>query len=123
MNNKKSTKRALVSGILSLVLCIAMLIGTTFAWFTDSAVSKGNKITAGNLDVDLYMWNGTATTDAVEITESTAPIFGEGAIAQNNNSATLWEPGKTQVAYLSIKNNGNLDLKYKVAIDVKNPAI
>jgi len=120
MNNKKSTKRALLSSVLSLVLCMAMLIGTTFAWFTDSATSKGNKITAGNLDVDLYMWN--SDTVSTEITETTAPIFGAGSLAQNNNAETLWEPGKTQVAYLSIKNNGSLDLKYKVAIDVKNVA-
>lgn len=42
------------------------------------------------------------------------------SIAQNNNAQTLWEPGKTQVAYLAIKNNGNLALKYKVALDVTN---
>lgn len=120
MNNKKSTKRALLSSVLSLVLCMAMLIGTTFAWFTDSATSKGNKITAGNLDVDLYMWD--STTNSTEITEASAPIFGEGSLAQNKNAETLWEPGKTQVAYLSIKNNGSLDLKYKVTVDVANPA-
>lgn len=66
------------------------------------------------------MWN--SDTDSVEITESSAPIFGAGSLAQNNNAETLWEPGKTQVAYLSIKNNGSLDLKYKVAVDVTNPA-
>lgn len=122
MNNKKSTKRALISSVLSLVLCMAMLIGTTYAWFTDSVTSSGNKIQAGNLDVDLYMWNGLEDNAAnrVEITNESAPIFGAGSLAQDNNAQTLWEPGKTQVAYLSIKNNGSLDLKYKVAIDVKN---
>jgi predicted ribosomally synthesized peptide with SipW-like signal peptide len=97
-----------------------MLIGSTFAWFTDSVTSAGNKIVAGNLDVDLYLW--TAEGQSVEITNESAPIFGAGSIAQNNNAETLWEPGKTQVAYLSIKNNGNLDLKYKVAIDVQDVA-
>lgn len=120
MNNKKSTKRALLSSVLSLVLCMAMLIGTTFAWFTDSATSANNKIQAGNLDVELYLWN--SATDSVKISENADPIFGVGSLAQNNNLSTLWEPGKTQVAYLSIKNEGTLDLKYKVAIDVKNPA-
>ena len=52
MNNKKSTKRALTSSILSLVLCIAMLIGSTFAWFTDNVTSANNKIQSGSLKVD-----------------------------------------------------------------------
>lgn len=120
MKNQKSTRRALVTSALSLVLCLSMLIGTTFAWFTDSVTSANNKIQSGNLDVDLYMW--TAADASVEITDESDPIFGAGALAQDKNDETLWEPGKTQVAYLSIKNNGSLDLKYKVAINVKNPA-
>jgi len=116
MTKTKSTKRALLMSGLALLMCVSMLIGSTFAWFTDSVTSAGNKIQAGNLDVDLYLW--TAEGQSVEITDASAPIFGAGSIAQNNNAETLWEPGKTQVAYLSIKNNGSLDLKYKVAVDV-----
>lgn len=117
MNNKKSTKRTLLTSVLSLVLCMAMLIGTTFAWFTDSVTSGNNKIKSGTLDVQLLMHDGEQYKD---ISDSDSPIFGEGSIAQNNNAETLWEPGKTQVAYLGIKNNGNLDLKYTVTLDVEN---
>ncbi len=116
MTRTKTTKSALLSAVLALTLCFTMLVGTTFAWFTDSVTSSGNKIVAGNLDVDLYLW--TSETKYEEITNESAPIFGKGAIVSNDNAATLWEPGKTQVAYLSIKNNGSLDLKYKVAIEV-----
>ncbi len=115
MTKAKSTKSALMSSVLALVLCFTMFLGTTFAWFTDSVTSAGNKIVAGTLDVDLFLWN--SETESIEITEESAPIFGAGSLAQNNNAETLWEPGKTQVAYLSIKNNGNLDLKYQVAIE------
>lgn len=97
-----------------------MLLGTTYAWFTDSATSSGNKIQAGTLDVDLYLWGETGAT---EITDESAPIFGVNSNAlaqkaQNDAADTPWEPGKNQTVYISIKNNGNLDLKYKVAIDV-----
>ena len=119
MTNLKHTKKALLSSIIALVLCFAMLLGTTYAWFTDSATSSGNKIQAGTLDVDLYLW--TSETVSSEITDESAPIFGVNTKALNDTN-TLWEPGKTQTVYLSIKNNGNLDLKYKVALDVKNPA-
>ena len=115
----KRTKTKLLSSIAVLIVCFAMLIGSTFAWFTDSASTGVNKIQAGNLDVQLLMWNGA---DYVDISDNTKPIFGSDSslVAKNDNSNTLWEPGKTQVAYLAIKNNGNLALKYKVQLDVAN---
>jgi len=101
MNNKKSTKRALLSSVLSLVLCMALLIGTTFAWFTDSVTSAGNKIQAGTLEIDLELldkdtkvWNS--------IKDSQVPIF-------NYN---LWEPGYTDVKILKVENEGSLALKW-----------
>ena len=117
MNNTKTTKRALLTSAFSMIICVAMLIGTTFAWFTDSASTAVNKIQAGTLDVQLLMYDGS---NYVDISDDTRAIFGTGSLAQNNNAQTLWEPGKTQVAYLAIKNNGNLALKYKVALDVTN---
>ncbi len=118
MKKSKGTKRALLSSVLALVMCLSMLVGSTFAWFTDSVVSEGNKIQAGTLDIDLLMW--TSATDSTEITDAKEPLFGTAGLAQNSSS-TLWEPGKTQVVYLSLQNNGSLDLKYKVDINVKNP--
>ncbi len=104
MNNKKTTKRALISSLLSLVLCMSMLIGTTFAWFTDTATSATNSIVAGNLDIAIVDANGKSLE-----TINFKKAQGEGAI--------YWEPGctyETQEFY--IKNNGNLDLKYEVVI-------
>ena len=117
----KSKKSALLLSFTSLLLCFAMLAGSTFAWFTDTATTGVNKIQAGNLDVELLMYNGT---EYANISKDPAPIFGSVAstVAQNNNLDTLWEPSKTQVAYLAIKNEGNLDLKYQVALNVTNPA-
>ena len=114
MTKKRSTKRALISSILALCLCFTMLIGTTYAWFTDSAVSADNKIQSGTLDVDLLLWDGQ---QYVDISENQDPIFGTAGLAQDSLD-TLWEPGKTQVAYLAITNNGTLDLKYLVNIAV-----
>lgn len=111
----KTARRALLTSALALLLCVSMLIGTTFAWFTDSVTSSGNKIQAGKLDIELYMW--TSATDSVEITNESAPIFQIADKAQAGTK-TLWEPGKTEVVYFSIKNNGSLDLKYQVALDV-----
>ena len=114
--SKKTTKRALAMSFVSVFLCVCMLVGTTFAWFTDSVTSSNNKIQAGKLDVELHLWNGTSYED---ISTSTDPIFGTNSLATNSTN-TLWEPGKTQVAYLAIKNNGNLALKYTVELNVQN---
>ena len=115
MTNKKTTKRALIMSVLSLFLCFTMMLGTTYAWFTDSVTSSGNKIMAGTLDIDLFMHNDDGTV--MEITDAKEPLFGTADEALNSSS-TLWEPGKTQVVYLSLVNNGSLDLKYKVNVNV-----
>ena len=113
MRNMKFWRTALVA---TLVLTVMLSVtGGTIAWVTDTVESKGNKIEAGNLDVALLMHNGSAYED---ISESTAPIFGAGSIAQNDNAATLWEPGKTQIVYLGVQNKGNLDIKYNIELNV-----
>ncbi len=113
---RSTSKRALLTSVMALFLCFTMLLGTTFAWFTDSASSTGNKIVAGTLDVNLLMYDATQGK-YVDISESAAPIFGDGALAGNDRN-TKWEPGKTQVVYLAIENAGNLDLKYDVLLSV-----
>ena len=116
MTKTKSTKRALLLSALSLLMCVSMLIGSTFAWFTDSATSGNNKIVAGTLDVDLLM--ADVTGNYTSIAGENAAIFGEGSLAQNNAQETLWEPGKTQIVYLAVANKGSLDLKYNIALNV-----
>jgi len=118
MNKAKSTKRALLSALLALVMTVSMLVGTTFAWFTDSVTSSGNKIVAGNLDVKLHMYDASQGK-YVDISDSEKPIFGEGGLIDaSEDVSTLWEPGKTQVVYLAIENAGSLSLQYKVALNV-----
>ncbi len=101
MTSSNSTKRALISSTLAILMCVAMLIGTTFAWFTDTASTGVNKIQAGNLDVKLMYSTDMQTWK--EATDQTK-LFEDKA---------LWEPGYTQVVYLKIVNAGNLALKYE----------
>lgn len=118
----KNTKTKLISSVAVLLICFAMLIGSTFAWFTDSASTGVNKIQAGNLDVQLLAYDGSDYKDVNEIPNSPLPLFGSGETANGNNHKTLWEPGKTQVAFLRIENKGNLALKYQVEVQVVNPS-
>ena len=114
---KSTTRRALILSVLSLIMCASMLVGTTFAWFTDTVTSGNNKIQSGTLDIELWMADENGNYS--DISASSDPIFStKSNKAQNVNSDTLWEPGKTQVAYLYLKNAGNLALKYTVGLKV-----
>ena len=99
---KTNSKKALLSSAFALVLSVAMLIGTTFAWFTDTASTGINKIQAGNLDVKLMY-----STDMETWKEATSTT-------QLFNDDALWEPGHTELVYLKVVNAGNLALKYEM---------
>ena len=117
MKRKNATRNALFTSIISLLLCVSMLVGTTFAWFTDSVVSGNNQIIAGNLDIDVMYANtpdGTYTS-----IENVADLF----VAPNGATKGLWEPGHTEVAYLKVVNNGTLALKYQFKVDAASAVI
>ena len=90
MTNRKTTKRALISSLLALLICCTMLIGTTFAWFTDNEVISGNKIQAGTLDLTV----------------------GDNVLL---NVDALWEPGYSDDFSFVLGNAGSLWLKYELA--------
>ena len=113
MTNSKSTKRALISSTLAILMSAAMLIGTTFAWFTDTASTGVNKIVSGKLDVVLEMNIGGEWVDA---NGKTLPFLVAGEIPAEGTEI-LWEPGCTyRVPELRIRNNGNLSLQAYVYV-------
>ena len=111
MSNKKATKRALLTSITALAMCVVMLVGTTFAWFTDTATANVNKIQAGKLDVALEMLDGTNWVTAEGQTLNFVKAAG------GESQAILWEPGaEYKLPELRVVNNGNLNIKYKVEV-------
>ena len=110
MTSSKSTKRALLTSALALLMCVTMLVGATFAWFTDTASTGVNKIQAGNLDIEVeYTLDGENWRDLDGATD----IFQKG----------LWEPGHTEVVALKFKNNGNLALKYNINMNIVDETV
>lgn len=102
-----STKKALVRSVISLFVMFTMLVGSTFAWFTDKVTSSNNVITTGTLDVALEYksdWNGEWET-----VDNTTKIFKEGV---------LYEPGYTEVVFLRVSNVGSLALKYLLTFNI-----
>ena len=107
MENSKTTKRALLASALALLMCVTMLVGATFAWFTDTASTGVNKIQAGNLKMEVTYKN-TAGGSFEKVNKET-PVF-------NNNA--LWEPGHVEYVVLKVRNAGSLALKYKLGINI-----
>ena len=110
MTNARNTKKSLIVSAFALLLCFSMLMGTTFAWFTDSVTSANNIIKSGNLDVALYYateYDGENTV-WTEVNETTK-IFKDGA---------LYEPGYTEVVYFKVENKGSLYLKYNMSLNI-----
>ena len=108
MNTKKATKRALLTSVTALVMCVVMLVGTTFAWFTDTASTGVNKIVAGNLKVDII---GENSENHVSMLNFTKAAGAEG-------EELFWEPGCRYVTEgFRIANKGNLALKWKAQVN------
>ncbi len=103
----KKTKQALMLSVVSLILCISMLLGTTYAWFTDNVTSSGNIIQSGNLDAEMYWTDDLASGDWYN-----AETEADGVPFDYDN----WEPGYTEVRYVKIKNAGNLAFKYSLTL-------
>ena len=114
MNESTKTKKALRGSLFALFLCIVLLIGTTFAWFTDTASTGVNKIQSGNLKVGLEYkdangkWQDATKTTLDFVKAKEAPA----------GEAILWEPGcKYKLPEIRVVNKGNLALKWKVKVN------
>ena len=116
MNNKKATKRALLTSVMALVMCVVMLVGTTFAWFTDTASTGVNKIVSGNLKVDIIGADRDSHIEKLNFTKAATTDAEVGA-------EILWEPGCRYVTEgFRIANKGNLALKWKAQVNTGTTA-
>ena len=113
MNSTKMTRRALFTSVVAIFVCITMLIGTTFAWFTDTASTAVNKIQAGTLQIGLEMKDDNGDW----VTAEGKTLSWKKAAGAPADEQVLWEPGCTyELPELRIVNKGNLALKYKIVI-------
>lgn len=133
MKANNHTKKSLKASGLSLMLCIAMLIGTTFAWFTDSITNSGNKIQAGNLKIDAMAYDTGSDADGMSVT--IAGVNGGNPIRFENAGQNLkedntpiindkfFEPGKSNAKLLQVTNNGTLAAKIKLDFKVTDDGL
>ena len=106
----KSTKHTLLKSLLALLLCFSILLGTTYAWFTDSVSSVDNIIKSGNLDIAMY-WAEDLSGNAWKNVEDE-----DNADNQKIFNYDKWEPGYTEVRHIKIENKGTLAFKYVLDI-------
>ena len=101
-------RKQIFTSVIAFVLCLSMLLGTTFAWFTDSSTSSNNIITSGTLDAEMYYSDTLLPANSTEWQNAD----GEAVFTYNK-----WEPGYTEVKYIKVTNEGNLALKWRLTIE------
>ena len=105
MKERRSIKKSLLATVLALCLCFSMLVGTTFAWFTDSTASTGNIIKSGTLEAKLmYSSDNVAFVDVED--DDAEAIF----------NYDKWEPGYTDMKYIKVVNDGTLAFMWQLYI-------
>lgn len=115
MTTSKNTKHALLMSVIALILCCSMLVGTTFAWFTDSVVSGNNAIVAGNLDVELF-YSKTKDFSAQDKVDGQTVLFTD----KDGNEIKHWEPGVIAYSNFQVANVGSLALTYRLHLTFNN---
>ena len=115
MKRKNATRSALFTSIISLLLCMSMLVGTTFAWFTDEVKSGTNVIAAGNLDVELFYSKTKDFSDEKKVDNATL-LFTD----KDGNEIKNWEPGVVAYTNLQVANVGTLALTYRMSLNFGN---
>lgn len=109
----KAVKRSIILCALSLALCVALLVGSTFAWFSDSITNSGNTITAGNLTAQ---WSYRTLNDDTAAYE---PVSEELALF---SSDTVWQPGEPHGYDFKVENVGSVDFEWELTIDLADTA-
>lgn len=102
----KKSKLAVFQSIMALILCLAMLTGTTFAWFTDSESTGTNIIKTGDLRIAMS-WTNDMSQD---------PVNWQDASNGSLFNYQYWEPGFTDLKYLKVDNIGNLAFQYQMEV-------
>lgn len=109
MTDVKKTKKALIASVAALMLCVVMLLGTTYAWFTDTASTAVNNIQAGELKIALEYQDAKGNWQNAD---------GQTLNFKDLDSNIYWEPGCTyELPAIRVRNNGNLALKYDIVIN------
>lgn len=101
-----SLYRSLCTSLLSTLLSLVMLVGTTFAWFTESITTGVYEIKAGNLS--------TVTSYCTDLTKLNWQLLNPG----NNDlfgGTTFSKSNATQTAYLKLENESSSPVKYLIS--------
>ena len=103
---QSSLLRTYFTSLFSLVLCVTMFLGTSYAWFSSEVTNTGNEIYIGTLEVDMQKKDGeTWVSLSQTVQEGQAPV----TLFDKN---IRWEPGYTTLETIQIVNKGDLAFKY-----------
>lgn len=108
----KAAKRSIIACVLALVLCVAMFVGTTFAWFSDTITNEGNVIQSGTLDIGATVYNSGNGSKVVSIDDTNYNFEDEGLDLETAEGPFIteanWAPGYSNEKYITVTNKGSI---------------
>ena len=106
---KSTVLQTYFTSLLSLVLCVVMFFGTTYAWFTSEVNNVKNEIYIGILDVE--MEKALADGKWASLSELENGVNKTNLFDRN----IRWEPGYTTLETIRVVNKGDLAFRYTLA--------
>ena len=105
---KNALLQTYLTSLLSMILCVAMFLGTSYAWFTSEVNNTNNEIYVGILDVKLekQIQDQWVSLSAVENGVNKYNLFDRNI---------RWEPGYTSLETVKVTNNGDLAFNYMLS--------
>ncbi len=112
MKRSTAIARMLATSLLSLLMCVSMLVGTTYAWFTDTATATVSPVQTGTLGITLEK-----STDGGVVWQ-TAENSQLDFVAPEGG-AVVWEPGASySLPLLRVRNSGDLAAKFVLEVNI-----
>lgn len=115
-----TSRRSLFLCGASILLCLTVLLGVTFALFSDSITNENNRIQTGNLKVGFEVSDKLSGNDL----DTSSPYYrdlktaSDGAIFTGDTSN--WKPGDRGSKYIKISNVGTMPLDYRMSFQVED---
>lgn len=120
------TLHSYILSLVSLVLCCAMFMSATMAWFTSEVTTTGIRVYAGTLDVALRDTNNASLHGQTGVLFNQVYLPPEesgvsaAAVGESENAVTHWQDGAEAFARLQVVNEGDLAFAYSLYLTVES---
>jgi hypothetical protein len=108
-------KKTLLSAALMMVFSVTMLLGTTYAWWSETIVVDENILQMGDLDLKVELADPAEDVNGVRTWYNLGDEYTTTGIFETTKTL---EPGSTDTRVVRVTNDGSIPLAFNVFVDV-----